>query len=283
MKLAVTLLALLVACRATADELPNGIYSVADNDAQTGTMVTRADTHDSIKLQKLIASGFGTPSLVSISNDNENFRLELSKAGPFRENFETAHQAVYIDGVCVPLWSREEFDSQRKSTVIGTFTSLENARKIAKSLSIEPKLRRHPGHKVLVKWVPTQISFKPSEPIELTLKVENVGDAEVNFVAGGSQRGSRDNQFAFIAHGEHGYGKAVPDTGDPTNFGGIGSFANLKPGDSFTKTVDVSKWFRFTESGSYQLTCIYHIEMSSGDKDLWDDFLTGRCIVRIKK
>ena len=165
--------------------------------------------------------------------------------------------------------------------MVGDFNSIDNANKIAKALSIEPKLRRHPGHKVFVKWAPMQMSFKPNDPFELTLTVKNVGEVDINFTAGGHQAATRDNQFAFVAHS--GYGKPVPDMGDPMTFGGPGSLVKLKPGELFTKTVDVSKWFRFTESGTYQLTCMYHIEMSSGERDLWDDFLTGRCAVRIKK
>lgn len=282
MILVAMLLALVVTCTATAAELPNGIYSVADNDADTGTTVTRADTHDPIKLQRLLTSGLGRPSLISTSNDNESFRLTLSKAGPFRKDITSTHQAAYIDGVCV-IGTGQVLDDQQRSTLVGDFNSIDNASKIAKALSIEPKLRHHPGYKAVVKWTPEKSSYKPSEPIELTLTVENAGDVDINFVAGGSQRGPRDNQFAFVAHSGSGHGKAVPDTGDPTNFGGPGSLVKLKPGESFTKTVDVSKWFRFFESGSYQLTCIYHIEMSSGDSDLWDEFLTGRCDVRIKE
>jgi hypothetical protein len=278
MKLAVTLLALLVVCSATADELPNGIYSVDFNDSDSGKTVTRADTQEPIKLQQLLTSGLGTPSLISTSNDNESFRLTLSEAGPFRNDIKSTHQAAYINGVCV-IGTGQVLDDQQRSTLVGDFTSIDNANKIAKALSIEPKLRKHPGHKMFVKWTPKEPSFDPNDPIELTLTVKNVGEVDVNFTAGGRQRGVRYNQFVFVAHSAN--GKAVPDTGDPINFGGIGSFVKLKPGESFTKTVDVSKWFRFTESGSYQLTCMYHIEMSSGDRDLWDDFLTGRCAVRI--
>ena len=286
-KVAVTLLTLVLTCAAFADELPNGIYSVADKDADSGTTVTRADTPGQIRLQTLLTRGFGTPSLVSTSNDNESFRLELANAGPFPENVNSIHQAAYIDGVCVVFGSRTDLDEERKSTVIGYFESLENARKLAKALSIEPQLRQHPGHKVFVKWTPGKTSFTPSEPIELTLTVKNLGDGDLHFVAGGSQRGSRDNQFAFIAHSSSGDGKAVPDTGDPNHFGGPGQFVNLKPGESFNRSVDVAKWFRFRESGRYQLTCMYHIELSSDAADsnspVWDEFLTGRCYVEINE
>ena len=286
MKLAVTLLAILVVCTATADELPNGIYAVDFEDSDSGKTVTGDDTQELVKLSKLLTSGFGTSSLLSTSNDNETFRLTLTEAGPFRKDIKSTHQAVYIDGVCV-IGNRRALDDQQRSTFVGTMISLDNANKIAKALSIEPKLRKHPGHKVFVKWTPKEPSFRLNGPIELTLTVKNVGEVNMNFIAGGQQRGARDNQFAFIAR--NGYGNAVPDMGDPMNLGGIGSLVRLKPGESFTKTVDVSKWFRFTESGSYQLTCMYHIEMSSGDikmsfgdVDWWDEFLTGRCLIRIK-
>ncbi|MBC7821780.1 MAG: hypothetical protein IAG10_33250 [Planctomycetaceae bacterium] len=268
-------------------ELPNGIYSVAEETADTGTLVTRADDHGRVKLQKLLSSGFGTASLVSAANDNEQFRLKLDKAGPFRDGFLSVHQALYIDGVCVLFGSREELDGQRRSTLIGDFASLKNAQTIAKALSINPKLRQHPGHKLLVKWTPKQRSFKPNEPIEVTLTAENVGDVEIHFLAGGRQRGPRDNQFAFIAHSGSGHGKAIPDTGDPTNFGGLGSFITLKPGESFTKSVDISKWFKLDAGDSCRLTCLYQIELSvleaNSDSLAWDEFLTGQCSVRISE
>jgi hypothetical protein len=284
MKLAITLFALVLPSAATAGELSNGIYSVAGVNADTGTIVTRSDDGDQIKLQKLLASGFGTVSVVATSNDNDRFRLTLKGAGPFRTDIKSVHQAAYIDGVCV-IGTGQDLNDQRRSTLVGDFTSIDNAQKIAKALSIDPQLRQHPGHRVIVKWTPTRNSFKASEPIELTLTVDNVGDIDVTFVAGGSQRGPRDNQFSFIAHSGSGHGKAVPDTGDPMNFGGPGTFVKLRPGESFTKKVDVTKWFRFSSRDRYKLTCLYHIVLTDGEDNgpIWDEFLTGQCFVRINE
>ena len=42
-------------------------------------------------------------------------------------------------------------------------------------------------------------------------------------------------------------GAALELDGDPNNFGGISTVRVLKPGEKFTATVDVGKWFTFTE------------------------------------
>ena len=74
LKPTVTLLTLVLTCTASADELPNGIYSVADKDADSGTTVTRADTQGQIRLQTLLTKGFGTPSLVATVPDETMLR-----------------------------------------------------------------------------------------------------------------------------------------------------------------------------------------------------------------
>lgn len=64
-KLAVTFFAVFATSTAAVSGLANGIYSVTDVDAETGTTVTRSDDGDRVKLQMLLASEFGTPSIVS--------------------------------------------------------------------------------------------------------------------------------------------------------------------------------------------------------------------------
>ncbi len=133
-------------------------------------------------------------------------------------------------------------------------------------------------------WKPVQESFEIGGPVVLELTVENVGQVPVHFVEGGKQRGARDNQFQFIAFGSSGYGKPIPDIGDPTNFGGLGGFRELKPGDVFRKQVDVTKWFKFDKPGSYEITGLYELPLQEpgfGARVLWEDFATGRCMVQI--
>jgi hypothetical protein len=106
------------------------------------------------------------------------------------------------------------------------------------------------------------------------------------FHDGGRQRGPRDNYFGFTAFRGGGSGKAVPNTGDPTNFGGLGSNRVLKPGDVFSKTVGLDSWFKFKDADTYQVTASYRPEFHEPDgktyRVIWDDFATAECSVRVE-
>src|SRR5690606_22633329 len=71
--------------------------------------------------------------------------------------------------------------------------------------------RRHPGHRMMATFVPAKKKFEAGEPVLVTLKITNVGDAEFAFEQGGKQRGSRDNQFTFSAQ-DLWHHKMLPDT-----------------------------------------------------------------------
>src|SRR5262249_62247593 len=100
---------------------------------------------------------------------------------------------------------------------------------------------------------------------------------------GGQQRGPRHNQFRFLAQHGHGTGKAVPDTGDPNNFGGKSWRVDLKPGEVFTKTVDLGRWFTFDDPDTYRITGMYSFEVHEPDRyqAIWDDLAVGQCFVRV--
>ena len=96
-------------------------------------------------------------------------------------------------------------------------------------------------------------------------------------------RGPRNNQFAFIAHSGHGYGKAVPDTGDTTNFGGLAGLTTLEPGETFTIDAPLNSWFDLTEPDSYRITGMFRIGICDDSwRSIWDDFAVGECMVRIE-
>ena len=76
----------------------------------------------------------------------------------------------------------------------------------------------------------------------------------------------------------------LPDTGSPENEGGIGTFRTLMPGETFTKEVNITDWFKFEDPGWYRVTCFYRLELiQDGAKyPLWDEFAVGECLVRIE-
>ena len=110
------------------------------------------------------------------------------------------------------------------------------------------------------------------------------GTGPLRFTHGGKQRGPRDNQFRFVAQAGID-GKGLPDTGDPQHFGGISRSITLKPGEVYTTEVDLSKWFKFAEPNTYQITGVFEmpvIDPTSADgwgPVLWDDLAVGECTI----
>ena len=83
----------------------------------------------------------------------------------------------------------------------------------------------------------------------------------IRFEDGGSQRGPRNNQFGFTAYHSYGPGRALPDIGDPTNYGGKASLAKLSSGEVFTKSVNLADWFKFDTPDMYQVTGLYRLAL----------------------
>lgn len=259
-------------------ELANGIYELAPEGA--GIMVTRSYGGE-IGLGKRLSDNFGQVSMWSTSNENDRFRVFMQQAGPF---VPEGQFAIYIDGVCEMISSHTEPDANGKTDLIADVAGHENARRVAAALGVDPQERTHPGHLLLVTWTPVRESYKLGEAVVLELKIKNVGKTTIRFMEGGQQRGARDNQFGFTAFAGSGSGEPIPDTGDPTNFGGLAAFRELKPGEVFTKQVDIAKWFKFERPDSYQITGIYELELATeefGARALWDEYATGRCRVKI--
>jgi hypothetical protein len=279
------MIALLLTCLAAApaeeSRLADGIYFLSTS--QDGVAVERADGRR-ILLAERASDGFGEASLASVTNDNSRYRLDLAGAGPFPTGADQRRLAVYVDGVCAGIVSHSEPDAERNMDLIAYVSGEAAAKKVARAMGITARSRRHPGHVLVARWRPKQPSHRPGEPVVLCMEIENVGQTTVRFMEGGRQRGPRDNQFAFIAHRRSGWGRAVPDTGSPENFGGLGGFRKLGPQDTFTKEVDVTKWFKFEEPDSYKITCLYQIELfeSNFRLPLWNDYVVGECTVVIE-
>ena len=102
---------------------------------------------------------------------------------------------------------------------------------------------KHPGHQMLVEFIPAKAEFSLGEAITVYLHITNVGDHPYAFIEGGRQRGSRDNQFAFSAEF---YDKMLPDIGNPVNFGGLGFPVAVKPGRTKEISIDLTSLVQFS-------------------------------------
>jgi len=72
------------------------------------------------------------------------------------------------------------------------------------------------------------------------------------------------------------------------NFGGIASNRTLKPGESFTASVALDKWFTFLEPDTYRVTGMYELELYDPNEQggfgraIWSDLVAGDCPVIVR-
>lgn len=280
-----TTLAILLLTGALAIDLTPGIYTLSDDD--TGTKVTTTDGNE-VRLRKLVSERLGRGSMRSESNANDFFYLQLDRVGPFpAADREGGRLAVIVGGVCMVVVSEGDRGADGRVDLGMYVRGADAADAVAKALDIVPHRRAHPGHRLLVAFAPEKKVYAPGEPVTLVMTIKNVGEVTVGFADGGMNRGPRNNQFSFLCYRNTGFGKAVPDTGDPTNFGGLASFQRLAPGETFTKSVDLSKWFELTEPDNYRITGMFRLSYSSPKEafgpEIWSDFAIGECDVRVEK
>src|SRR5262249_42107916 len=122
--------------------------------------------------------------------------------------------------------------------------------------------------------------------IKLTVEICNVGDQPILFRMGGQQRGARNNQFRFLAYAGAGSGNAVSDTGNPIHFGGLSSLRPLKPGESVRETVELERWFKFSQPDTYRITGLFELELHDmpdrvTSTTIWEDLATGECFIKV--
>jgi hypothetical protein len=167
--------------------LTNGIYVVLSSGK--GTTVERVDDAGTVVLGELTSTAFGVPSLWSVSNDNSQFRLDLTGAGPFTVGAENHHFAIYVDRVCALVDGNSAPRSDHTMDLDGIMIrDATAAEKVGKALGLNPFLRHHPGHQLLVAWHAAKTSYAPGDPIVLRMAIQNVGKAPIQFTDGGSQR-----------------------------------------------------------------------------------------------
>jgi hypothetical protein len=269
----------------SAESLADGVYAV--HYEGQGKTVRRTDGREIILAERL-TDRFGETAMFSVANDNTRFALNLKGAGPIPAKRTALYFAVVLDGYALAVAGRSDPHADETMDFDVQVFGAEAAKAVEKRLKIDARRRSHPGHRLLTTWTPAKPSYRVGEPVTLRLAIKNVGDKPVSFRVGGQQRGPRDNQFRFLAYRSGGSGKAIPDSGDPRNFGGSSGWRDLKPGEVFSHDVDLSRWFTFTEPDSYRITGLYELELvalkpdsSHGDTQ-WEDFAVGECTVYVE-
>jgi hypothetical protein len=263
----------------------DGVYAV--HYEGQGKTVRRTDGAEIILAERL-TDRFGKASMFAVTNDNQRFALDLKGAGPIPDKRTAPYFAVVLDGYVMAVAGHTDPHPDATMDFGAQVFGVEAAQAVEQRLKIEARRRSHPGHRLLTTWSPAKPSNRVDEPVTLQMQIKNVGDKPVSFRVGGQQRGARDNQFRFLAYRSGGFGKAIPDIGDPTNFGGLSGWRDLKPGEVFSHEVNLGKWFKFTEADSYRITGLYELELfdlkpdGSHGETIWEDFAIGECTVHVE-
>jgi RNA polymerase sigma factor (sigma-70 family) len=271
-----------------ADKIENGVYLLLPRDGE-GKKVTLTDGSE-LKLGKRFSAHIGKATeLSSLSNDNTHFHLRLDDLDP-KPPEPLSGTALVVDGVVVHIgWieklGRSDMPGDRGIAGATVYTE-EAAKVVAKAYKIEPKLRKHPGHRIAVKWATEKREYAPGAAVNATMTITNTGTENLRFTHGGQQRGPRDNQFRFVAQ-QGSAGKGLPVIGGANNFGGISRSITLKPGESYSATVELTKWFKFEKHDTYRVTGIFEMPMIDPKSEdgfrpaIWDELAVGEFVVRI--
>jgi hypothetical protein len=231
---------------------------------------------------QILRDQLGEATISSQSNDNRSYHLRIHAAHFF--SLPYSRVGLVVGNVTIRFNTQDRDDKGRLISMGATVEDPKVVPQIAQYLHAKITKRRHPGHRMLVEFIPDKAEFALGEPVTVKLRITNIGDRDFAFIEGGRQRGARDNQFAFSAEliGK----KMIPDTGDPLHLGGLGSLVTLKAGQSHEIAIDLTRWFDFKQTGMYLLRGSYHMdffEPTSEDLDpIWEDYACAEFTIQIK-
>jgi len=267
------------------DGLAEGVYLLKSEGP--GRKVELTDGSEAILGERLSPSVGVGGTLQSHTNDNTRFTVKINKLGPLPPEVANEQLALVVEGLVFHLGRAEKLSADGIENTWTNVYSADAAQVLAARYKIEPQLRTNPGHKYEIRWVPAKPRYEVGEAVTLRMELKNTGTGPLRFTFGGKQRGPRNNQFRFVAQASPD-GKGLPDTGDPTNFGGIVISKTLGLGETFTAEVDLSKWFTFSEPNAYRVTGVLElpiIDPTSPDEFrpvVWDDLAVAECVVRVE-
>lgn len=222
--------------------------------------------------------------LVSEGPGDSTFRLTLTVPQDERRNSLDLFSLVLVvgDAIYKPLVTS---DMGKESTMVGFRIPGEpQAREVGRHFDIPVSLFIRPDFKLNVSLVPTKPSFKRGEAITATLRIVNNGTDDIRFRSPGL-RDQRDD-YAFTARRG---GQALDDISFPGDRGGTASLQYLAPGAAFEDTVDLRKWFDFSEAGTYEIHGTYRMNFEDSrearyriDLSSWTEYAEADFVLTIE-
>lgn len=179
-------------------------------------------------------------------------------------------------------WQSDSYGHDDPSSQASFVLDRPTAERLAKALQIPLNERSPLDAGLQATWtIPPTAGIRTTDPITVKLRVKNAGTTTLGFMLGGRQRGPRDNRFAFTVARN---GTPVPIK-DAPDFGGLGYYKRLKPGEEHELTVDLRSWADLATPGHYAVDASYEGELAKDGvmpttatdrKNLWDVKLTGQ-------
>jgi hypothetical protein len=258
---------------AHAAEIPDGFYSGSeDGSGQAVADPNRPGQHLGKKqsLQVTQAEIF--------SQDNANTQFVLTVTTPHDTGQAKATEVLAIGGKLYPRngWGSD----QQKESLDFPISGADNAKGVAGYFHVPIAYRMHPGYNMSVSFIPAKPEFEVGDEVKVTLRIQNVGSNAFSFQQGGMNRAERDQQYTFVARFED---KQVEDIGTTMNFGGLSGDRVVKPGETFTDTIVLNKWFIFDKPGQYNVLGSYFMAFKKVNEGnafvswwpIWVDYATA--------
>ena len=268
---------------ARASEIEDGFYLKSDvGTGQAATNQAGELLHLGAKHPLTVLSA----TIVSLDNTNSQFDLRVRIPG---DGTPSPLQVLVVGGI---VYDRNGWGSSGGITEL-MFPTLgaDNAKAVAQYFKTPINYRKDPGYKTAVSFATSKPEYKPGEEVVVTVRIQNAGSEAYAFESYASGL-PRNGQFGFTATLD---GQPLPDIGKaeslaPRAVSMWSSSRTCVPGEIFTNTIVLNKWFAFDRPGTYVVRGSYFMpferidgygRLSVPPETIWEDKVTGEFNVKI--
>lgn len=180
------------------------------------------------------------------SKDNSTFVLGLET--PWDAAVNPASHYLIVNGTVYSLTGAGS-RGREASILYFRIRGEQNARQVARYFAIPVRYFRDPGYLMNLFVTPTRSSFRHGEAVTAALRIVNTGTTPIEFSGRPAARGRHD-YCTFLARRN---GQAVPDISFSGQRGGHAYPVAILPAAGFEDTLNLSEWFEFKDSGTYDI------------------------------
>ncbi|HEU4418458.1 MAG TPA: hypothetical protein VFT55_05935 [Planctomycetota bacterium] len=214
-------------------------------------------------------TAFHDANVLAIDDANAQFNVMLATKSPI----DTARAHTIVLVLADLRLAGSSFGSHDGGSSVVFRATSEQARAVASGLGI-PAQEREAWRGVLTGQLePVGEPTAGAEHLPMRFLLTNTGPVALWFLDGGRGRNElgRDNRFSFEIERE---GERLP-TRELHDFGGMGVFRRLAPGQSWTLELDLAHWRVLERTSTYRLRAKYEAELMPADYEPGQDLPMG--------